>query len=96
MEKASCETARSSTPVSLSSDKKPTTKPKTWHLSEAKQKREESYPRKKAPHLFTSEQLNNDLAGIDKQAEDIFSRPVKPIAECDDVTKQSEASSPIE
>ena len=42
-------------------------------------------------NLLTSGKLNGYLADLDKQAEDMFSRLVKQMAECEDVTEQLNA-----
>ena len=42
-------------------------------------------------NLLTSGKLNGYLADLDKQAEDMFSRLVKQMAECEDVTEQLKA-----
>ena len=43
-------------------------------------------------NLLTSGKLNDHLADIDKQAEDMFSRLVKQMAECEGVTEQLKAN----
>lgn len=47
-------------------------------------------------NLLTSGKLNDHLADIDKQAEDMFSRLVKQLAECEGVTEQHKADNQIE
>ena len=42
-------------------------------------------------NLLTSGKLNGYLADIDKQAEDMFFRLVKQMAECEDITEQLKA-----
>ena len=42
-------------------------------------------------NLLTSGKLNNYLADIDRQAEEMFSRLVKQMAECEGVTEQLKA-----
>ena len=42
-------------------------------------------------NLLTSRKLNGYLADLDKQAEDMFSRLVKQMAECEGVTAQLKA-----
>ena len=42
-------------------------------------------------NLLTSGKLNGYLADLDKQAEDMFSRLVKQMAECEGVTEQLKA-----
>lgn len=46
--------------------------------------------------LLTSGKLNSYLADIDEQAEDLFSRLVKQMAEREDVTEQLKANNQIE
>lgn len=46
--------------------------------------------------LFTSGRLNSYLADIDEQAEEMFSRLVKQMAEHEDVTEQLKASNQLE
>ena len=46
--------------------------------------------------LLTSGKLNNYLAGIDRQAEELFSRLVKQIAEAEGVTEMLKADDPME
>ena len=43
-------------------------------------------------NLLTSGKLNNYLADIDEQAEDMFLRVVKQMAECEGVTEQLKAA----
>lgn len=47
-------------------------------------------------NLLTSGKLNSYLADIDKQAEDMFFRLVKQMAECEDVTEQLKADNQME
>ncbi len=47
-------------------------------------------------NLLTSGKLNSYLANIDKQAEDMFFRLVKQMAECEDVTEQLKADNQME
>ena len=46
-------------------------------------------------NLLTSGKLNRYLADIDKQWEEVFSRPVKQIAEREDVTEQLKADNQL-
>ena len=46
--------------------------------------------------LLTSGKLNSYLAGIDRQAEELFSRLVKQIAEAEGVTEMLKADDPME
>lgn len=46
-------------------------------------------------NLLTSGKLNSHLAEIDRQAEDMFSRLVKEMAEKQDITEQLKASEPM-
>ena len=46
--------------------------------------------------LLTSGKLNSYLADIDKQAEDMFLRLVKQMAECEGVTEQLKAENQLE
>ena len=46
--------------------------------------------------LLTNGKLNSYLADIDKQAEDMFLRLVKQMAECEGVTKQLKAENQME
>ncbi len=46
--------------------------------------------------LFTSGKLNSYLADIDRQAEEMFSRLVKQMAEAEDVTEALKAADPME
>lgn len=61
------------------------------HLRHLKQHRKVLYY-----NLLTSGKLNDYLADIDKQAENMFSRLVKQMAECEGVTEQLKANSPME
>ena len=61
------------------------------HLRYLKQHRKVLYY-----NLLTSGKLNDYLADIDKQAENMFSRLVKQMAECEGVTEQLKANSPME
>ena len=47
-------------------------------------------------NLLTSGKLNDHLADVDKQAEDMFFRLVKHMAECECVTEQLKADNPME
>ena len=47
-------------------------------------------------NLLTSGKLNRYLADIDKQAEDMLSRLVKQMAECEGVTEQLKADNQME
>ncbi len=47
-------------------------------------------------NLLTSGSLNSYLADIDEQAEDMFLRLVKQMAECEDVTEQLKAENQME
>ncbi len=57
------------------------------HLKYIKQHRKILYI-----NLLTSGKLNGHLADLDKQAEDMFFRLVKQIAECEGVTEQLKAN----
>ncbi len=46
--------------------------------------------------LLTSGKLNSYLADIDRQAEEMFSRLVKQMAECEGVTEQLKAENQLE
>ena len=46
--------------------------------------------------LFTNSKLNSYLADIDRQAEEMFSRLVKQMAEAEGVTEQLKADNPME
>ena len=61
------------------------------HLRYIKQHRKILYT-----NLLTSGKLNDHLADIDKQAEDIFFQLVKQMAEREDVTEQLKADNPTE
>ena len=61
------------------------------HLRYLKQHRKVLYT-----NLLTSGKLNGYLADIDKQAEDMFLRLVKQMAECEGVTKQLKAENQME
>ena len=61
------------------------------HLKYIKQHRKILYI-----NLLTSGKLNGYLADIDKQAEDMFFRLVKQMAEREDVTEQLKADNPME
>lgn len=56
------------------------------HLRHLKQNRRVLYA-----NLLTSGKLNSYLADIDKQAEEMFSRLVKHMAECEGLTEQLKA-----
>ena len=60
------------------------------HLRHIKQHRKVLYI-----NLMTSGKLNGYLADIDKQAEDMFSRLVKQMAECEGVTEQLKTDNPM-
>ena len=47
-------------------------------------------------NLLTSGKLNSYLADIDQQAEEMFSRLVKQMAECEGVTEQLKAENQLE
>ena len=47
-------------------------------------------------NLLTSGKLNGYLSDLDKQAEDMFSRLVKQMAECEGVTEQLKAENQME
>ena len=47
-------------------------------------------------NLLTSGKLNSYLADIDRQAEEMFSRLVKQMAECEGVTEQLKAENQLE
>ena len=61
------------------------------HLRHIKQKSKVLYL-----NLLTSGKLNGYLADIDKQAEDMLSRLVKQMAECEGVTEQLKADNQME
>ncbi len=61
------------------------------HLKYIKQQRKTLYI-----NLLTSGKLNEHLSDIDKQAEDMFFRLVKQIAECEGVTEQLKADNQME
>ena len=61
------------------------------HLRYIKQHRKVLYL-----NLLTSGKLNGYLADIDTQAEEMFSRLVKQVAECEGVTEQLKADDQIE
>ena len=61
------------------------------HLKYIKQHRKILYA-----NLLTSGKLSDYLADLDKQAEDMFSRLVKQMAECEGVTEQLKADNPME
>lgn len=61
------------------------------HLRYLKQHRKVLYT-----NLLTSSKLNSYLAGIDEQAEELFSRLVKQIAEREGVTEQLKAENQME
>ena len=61
------------------------------HLKYIKQHRKIFYI-----NLLTSGKLNEHLVNIDKQAEDVFSRLVKQMAECEGVTEQLKANNQME
>ena len=62
-----------------------------WHLRYIKQNRKVLYL-----NLLTSGKLNGYLADIDKQAEDMFSRLIKQLAERECVTEQLKADNQME
>lgn len=47
-------------------------------------------------NLFTSGKLNNYLADIDEQAEELFSRLVKQMVESEDITEKLKADNQLE
>lgn len=47
-------------------------------------------------NLLTSGKLNSYLADVDRQAEEMFSRLVKQMAECEGITEQLKADNQIE
>ncbi len=47
-------------------------------------------------NLLTSEKLNSHLAEIDKQAEELYFRLVKQLAESEGITEQLKADNPME
>ena len=51
----------------------------------------------KAPYttLLTSGKLNSYLAGVDKQVEEMFSRLIKQMAECEGVIEQLKANNQL-
>lgn len=61
------------------------------HLRYIKQHRKVLYL-----NLLTSGKLNGYLSGLDKQAEDVFSRLAKQIAEREDVTEKLKADNQME
>ncbi|MGI6128291.1 MAG: TnpV protein [Planifilum sp.] len=61
------------------------------HLRYLKQHRKILYT-----NLLTSGKLNSYLADIDRQAEEMFSRLVKQMAECEGVTEQLKAENQLE
>ena len=61
------------------------------HLRYIKQNRKMLYL-----NLLTSGKLNGYLSDLDKQAEDMFSRLVKQMAECEGVTEQLKAENQME
>ena len=61
------------------------------HLRYLKQYRKVRYY-----NLLTSGKLNGYLADIDRQAEEMFSRLVKQMAECEGVTEQLKAENQLE
>ena len=61
------------------------------HLSYLKNHRKVLYA-----NLLTSGKLNDYLADIDRQAEEMFSRLVKQMAECEGVTEQLKAENQLE
>ena len=61
------------------------------HLRHLKQNRRVLYT-----NLLTSGKLNSYLADIDKQAEEMFSRLVKQMAECEGATEQLKADNQME
>ena len=62
-----------------------------WHLRYIKQNRKALYL-----NLLTSGKLNGYLADLDKQAEEMFSRLVKQMAENEGVTEQLKADNQME
>ena len=61
------------------------------HLRYIKQNRKVFYL-----NLLTSGKLNGYLSGLDKQAEDMFSRLAKQMAECEGVTEKLKADDQME
>ena len=61
------------------------------HLNYIKQHRKILYI-----NLLTSGKLNEHLADIDKQADDMFFQLVKQMAECEDVTEKLKADNQME
>lgn len=61
------------------------------HLRYLKQRRKVLYI-----NLLTSGKLNNYLAEIDKQAEELYFRLVKQLAESEGITEQLKADNPME
>lgn len=61
------------------------------HLRYIKQHRKVLYL-----NLLTSGKLNGYLSGLDKQAEDMFSRLAKQMAECEGVTEKLKADDQME
>lgn len=62
-----------------------------WHARHLKQNHKVLYM-----NLLTSGKLNDYLAGIDKQAEDMFFRLVKQMAERENITEQLKADDQME
>ena len=61
------------------------------HLRYIKQNRKVLYL-----NLLTSGKLNSYLADLDNQAEEMFSRLIKQMAECEGVTEKLKADNPME
>lgn len=62
-----------------------------WHLRYLKEHRRVRYA-----NLLTSGELNAYLADIDRQAEELFLRFAKQMAECEDVTEKLKADNQME
>lgn len=62
-----------------------------WHARYLKQRHKVLYM-----NLSTSGKLNDYLADIDEQAEDMFSLLIKQMAECEKVTEQLKADNQME
>lgn len=62
-----------------------------WHKRYLKEHKRLFYS-----NLLTSGKLNSYLADIDRQAEEMFSRLVKQMAECEGVTEQLKAENQLE
>lgn len=62
-----------------------------WHLRYLKEHRRVRYA-----NLLTSGELNAYLADIDRQAEELFLRLAKQMAECEEVTEKLKADNQME